>query len=107
MSTGRILFIMLISAVIVFSLRALPFVIFNGESKMPNRIMRLGQILPSAIMAVLIIYCIKDVVIDFAGKGIFQLLAVAVVGISYKLKHNTFLSIFVGTAFYMVCMYLS
>ena len=105
MSTEKILFIMLISAIIVFSLRALPFVVFNGERKMPERITRLGQILPSAIMAVLIIYCIKDVVIDFMGKGIFQLLAVAVVGMSYKLKHNTFLSIFVGTAFYMICMY--
>ncbi len=50
--------------------------------------------LPSAIMAVLIIYCLKDVPGDFTGIGIRKLLAVLVVVISYHFKRSTFLSIF-------------
>lgn len=35
------------------------------------------------------------------GTGVWQLLAVFVVAVSYKWKHNTFLSILLGTISYM------
>ena len=50
-----------VSALITFGLRALPFLAFSGSRKMPASLERLGQALPSAIMAVLIIYCMKDI----------------------------------------------
>ena len=46
-----------VSAVITFGLRALPFFFFRGEKNdknMPDWLLQLGIILPSAIMAVLI-----------------------------------------------------
>lgn len=52
----------------------------------------------------LIVYCLKDVRTDFGGKGICQLIAVAVVALSYKWKHNTFISIIAGTACYMLLL---
>lgn len=61
-------------------------------------------LLCAAIMAVLIVYCLKDVRTDFGGKGICQLIAVAVVAFSYKWKHNTFISIIAGTACYMILL---
>ena len=64
-----------------------------------------GGMLPSAIMAVLIIYCLKDVPDDFTGVGIQKLLAVLVVVISYHFKRSTFLSIFLGTAAYMLLLH--
>ena len=67
---------------------------------MPDWLQKLGEMLPSAIMAVLIIYCLKDVPDDFTGVGIQKLLAVLVVVISYHFKRSTFLSIFLGTAAY-------
>lgn len=104
MEQGRFIGIILISAGITFFLRALPFLMFKGKKQLPEKVTRLGKILPSAIMAVLIVYCLKDVRTDFAGSGRFQLIAVAVVALSYKWKHNTFISIIAGTACYMILL---
>lgn len=82
-------------------LRALPFLIFKGNKILPKSVQTLGRTLPSAIMAVLIVYCLKDAREDFMGTGVWQLLAVFVVAVSYKWKHNTFLSILLGTISYM------
>lgn len=59
MTTSYFLTAVAISAVITFGLRALPFLAFSGSRKMPASLERLGQALPSAIMAVLIVYCIE------------------------------------------------
>lgn len=91
-----------ISAVITFGLRALPFVAFRGGRQMPEKLIYLGKILPSAIMAVLIVYCLKDAIQDVRGVGIAQFVAVIVVAISYKWKHNTLVSIALGTVCNMV-----
>lgn len=104
MNQARIIGIIILSAVITFSFRAFPFLIFRGERKMPERLVYLGNILPAAIMAVLIVYCLKDVAGDFGTYGIPQLAAVLVVAVSYKWKHNTFVSIILGTACNMVLM---
>ena len=91
MSTERILIMIAVSALCTFFLRALPFLAFGGSQKMPDWLDRLGKTLPSAIMAVLIVYCLKDVGSD-------------VVALSYKWKHNTLVSIAVGTAGYMILL---
>lgn len=94
-----------VSAVITFVLRALPFFFFRdkkNDRNMPDWLHQLGIILPSAIMAVLIVYCLRGAKSDFMGSGITGLLSVAVVAFSYKWKHNTFVSILLGTAMYMI-----
>ena len=106
MTMGSILLGIGVSAVITFLLRALPFIAFGGGRKMPQWLERLGQMLPAAIMAVLVVYCLKDIGGDFVGTGIPKLAAAAVVAISYKLKHNMLLSVFGGTAVYMLIIYL-
>ena len=55
MSTPMLAAAIVLSAAITFGLRALPFLIFSGERKMPDWLQKLGEMLPSAIMAVLII----------------------------------------------------
>ncbi len=102
----NIIGIILISAAITFTLRALPFFIFRGNRTMPVWLSRLGTMLPSAIMAVLIVYCLKEVPQTITGTGIFQCLAVVVVAVTYKWKHNMFLSILSGTLFYMILLKL-
>lgn len=99
-----ILLAIVMSALITFGLRALPFVIFRGGRSMPEWMQRLGQILPSAIMAVLIVYCLKGAKSNPIGIGIPGIIAVAVVVASYKRKHNTFISIIIGTAAYMIML---
>lgn len=101
---ARILLLILLCAAITFSLRALPFLIFKGKKELPPRVAALGKMLPPAIMAVLIVYCLKGVGTDFWHDGLYQLIAVAVVAASYKWKHNTFFSIIGGTACYMLLL---
>ncbi|MBE5839448.1 MAG: branched-chain amino acid permease [Butyrivibrio sp.] len=104
MRSWYILLAIVMSALITFGLRALPFVLFRGGRSMPEWMQRLGQILPSAIMAVLIVYCLKGAKSNPIGIGIPGIIAVAVVVASYKRKHNTFISIIVGTAAYMIML---
>ena len=108
----------LIAFAITFSLRALPFALFSGNRKMPEKLDQLGKTLPATIMAVLIIYCVKDAVVSFADLSHFsweKFAAVLVVAIVYKsrpskkyLSQNmrTFLAIVIGTAAYMIFIHL-
>ncbi len=89
---------------VTFGLRAFPFLVFRGERELPRLMKDLGDILPASVMAVLIIYCLKDAPADFTGVGIWQLVGIAVTAVSYKLKHNTFLSLVLGTACYMILL---
>ena len=91
-----------VSAVITFLLRAMPFLLFHGERKMPEWLVKLGSVLPSAIMAVLIVYCLRGAKGDMAHTGIPGLIATLLTAASYWWKHQTLLSIFLGTAVYMI-----
>lgn len=104
MSTARILITIAAAAVITFTLRVLPFFAFGGERSMPGWLEKLGRILPSAIMAVLIVYCLKGAAADLTGVGLPQFIAVAIVAVSYKLGHSTLLSIVLGTGAYMALL---
>lgn len=99
-----ILSAIIISSVITFCLRALPFFTFRDGREMPEKLIYLGNVLPSAIMAVLIVYCLKNVVTDFKGCGVQELISVFLVAASYKWKHNTLLSIMLGTICNMILL---
>ena len=77
-----------ICAVVTIALRALPFVCFGGKKGVPRLVSALGETLPPAIMAALVVYC--------------QLIAAAAVVALHLWKKNTLLSIGVGTALYML-----
>ena len=94
-----------ITAVITFLLRAIPFMIFGGGKQMPDRVKKVADLLPAAIMTVLVIYCIKGELLSIAtgvsitaiGSAVALLVVVAV----HLWKRNTLLSIGVGTVVYM------
>ena len=71
---------------------------------MPAWLEKLGQTLPAAIMAVLIVYCLKDAGNDLIHIGIPKFIAVAAVAVSYKGRHSTLLSIILGTGVYMLLL---
>ncbi len=96
----------LVSAVITLGLRAFPFLVFRGDRQMPQMLKDLGNVLPAAIMAVLVVYCLKDVTTAFADTGLWQVIAALATGICYKCSHNTFVSIVLGTACYMLLLRL-
>ena len=106
MKTGYIILAIAVSTAVTFALRALPFAAFCGDRAMPAWLERLGRTLPSAIMAVLVVYCLKDVTTTFADTGLWQVIAALATGICYKCSHNTFVSIVLGTACYMLLLRL-
>ena len=62
----------------------------------------LGQVLPFAIMGMLVVYCLKDISFLSSPYGIPQLLSCAVVAALHVWKRSTLLSIAGGTACYML-----
>lgn len=94
-------------AVVIASLatmftRFFPFLLFREGRKTPSFIANLGKILPSAIMGMLVIYCLKDVQWICAPYGIPELLGCLTVGLLQVWKRNSLLSIGLGTVLYMV-----
>lgn len=104
--SGYVLAAIGVSVACTLGLRALPFLIFTKNRPMPEWLKRLGNALPMAIMAVLVVYCLKDAFADPVNTGVPQALGVAVVVASYKWKKNTLLSILLGTAAVMIVMRL-
>ena len=100
------LWIVLICAGVTLALRAMPFIFFGGKDGVPEKITSLGRLLPPAIMAALVVYCLKSVPYGTFADGAKQLIAGAVVIIVHLVKRNTLLSIAVGTAAYMLLIRL-
>lgn len=89
-------------ALVTIGLRFLPFLIFGENRKTPPAIAHLGQVLPYAIMGMLVVYCLKDVRLTSAPFGIPQAIGCAVVALLHIWKRNTLLSIGGGTLCYML-----
>ena len=96
------LLLIAVVALVTIGLRFLPFLIFRENRTTPPIIAYLGQILPFAIMGMLVVYCLKDVVITAAPFGIPELIGCAVVALLHLWKRNTLLSIGAGTLCYML-----
>ena len=85
-----------VMAVVTFLTRALPFLLFDRGSSPPKLVLYLGRVLPPAIIAMLIIYCLKDLSFLSLGGWAPQLISVAAVVALHLWKHNNLLSIFGG-----------
>lgn len=96
------LLIVLVCAGVTLMLRALPFAFFGGKDGVPGWVASLGSTLPPAIMAALVVYCLKSVPFGTFADGAKQLAAAAVVVALHLVKRNTLLSIAGGTAVYMI-----
>ena len=86
--------------------RFLPFAIFNEKRKTPEYISYLGKVLPGAIFAMLIVYCLRNVNITGYSYGLPELIAIAVTVILHKWKKHMLVSIAGGTICYMLLVQL-
>jgi len=82
--------------------RFLPFLIFSGKKETPKFVQYLGKALPSAIFALLIVYCLKDVSILGGSHGIPEAISIALVVALHLWKRQILLSIAGGTFCYMM-----
>jgi len=94
--------IIAVIALVTAALRFLPFFIFSESRKTPPLVTYLGQVLPYAIMGMLVVYCLKGVSLTSAPYGIPEAIGCAVVTLLHIWKRNTLLSIGAGTVCYML-----
>ena len=90
-----------VMAAVTFLTQALPFLLFDRGEAPPKIVLYLGRVLPPAIIAMLIIYCLKGISFASPAGWAPQLIAVGAVVALHLWKHNNLLSIFGGTILYM------
>lgn len=101
-STGYAILMILVIAFVTFMTRLLPFLIFPEGKRPPKIITYLSNVLPPAVMGMLVVFCLKDLSIPAYPHGLPELIAIALVVISFVWKKNTLLSIILGTISYML-----
>ena len=95
------LFMVLVIAAVTAALRFAPFFIFSSERPVPKFVTYLGRVLPYSIIAMLVVYCLKEISFTKAPFGLPELISVAVVAGLHIWKRNTLFSIICGTICYM------
>ena len=91
-------------AVVTILLRFLPFWVFKGKT--PQYISYLGEVLPSAIIGMLVVYCLRNISFTSVSGFVPELISVAIVVGLHLWKHHTILSIVAGTVIYMLLVQL-
>ncbi|MDZ5724286.1 MULTISPECIES: branched-chain amino acid transporter permease [Acetobacterium] len=96
------LLVVLVVAACTFMTRFLPFALFGGGKEVPALVKTLGDLLPPAVIAILVVYCLKGVSLMVPPHGFPEYLAVGIVALLHVWKRNNLLSIGGGTLVYMV-----
>lgn len=99
---GRSLAIIAVTALCTIFLRAFPFLVFGGKKEVPKTVRDLGAVLPPSIMAVLVVYCLRDMNFNLLGNFLPSAISCLVVVGLHVWKKNILLSIGLGTVCYMV-----
>ena len=89
------------ASLVTILLRFLPFIVLRGKET-PPVISYLGKVLSYAIMAMLVVYCLKDMQITVYPYGAPELIASAATALIHVWKRNSLLSIVLGTLCYMI-----
>lgn len=109
-----------VMAVVTFLTRFLPFLLFDRGDSPPKLVLYLGRVLPPAVIAMLIVYCLRSPavavdpgltatlsgwwasIVSFFVGWAPQLISGLVVVVLHVWKKNNLLSIFSGTILYMI-----
>lgn len=95
-----------IIAGVTFLIRAFPFLVFRSHKPIPKFISYLGKVLPFAVIGMLVVYCLKGTSVFVYPHGIPEAVAIIVIVLVHKWKHNMLLSIGGGTVLYMILVQL-
>ena len=91
--------IIAVIAVTTAFIRYLPFLFFR--KKVPETVTYLGRILPSCAMAMLVVFCLRNISFDQAKNFAPEIIASLLAVVLYRRKHSAALAITVSTAAYM------
>ena len=103
--TQALLLLLVVGAVNLL-LRLLPSLVFSGKRKTPRYLLVLGEVLPHAVMGMLIVYCLRDVSVTTYPHGLPELIACVLTAALHFWRQNSLLSIGCGVATYMLLVQL-
>ena len=107
MTESELWFALAVIALVTALTRFLPFFVFSSDKGTPRIIVKLGELLPYAIMGMLVVYCLKEVrFCDGVGGFMPEFISVTLVAAVHFWKRNTLLSIVLGTVCYMILVQL-
>lgn len=86
--------------------RFVPFVLFPENRKVPKTVEYLGSVLPPAVIALLVVYCLRNVDFLHASFGLPEIAAILAICGLHAWKRNSLLSIAGGTILYMGLLHL-
>lgn len=86
--------------------RFLPFLLFRSDRPTPPFVQYLGKVLPGAIFAMLVVYCLRNVSWLTGTHGLPELVGIAVTTALHLWRGQMLLSIAGGTAAYMLLLQL-
>ena len=99
------LLLVLIIALVTLGIRALPFLVFPEDQPIPHLVTKLSNLLPAAVMGMLVVYCLRGVTPFAWPFGLPEFIAIAVVVAFHIWKRNTLVSIILGTVSYMLLLH--
>lgn len=102
LTSQQSLIIILAISFTTFLTRLIPFILFPAKKETPKYIIYLGNVLPFAIIGMLIIYSLKGVSVISFPFGLPELISIAIIIVIHLWKNNTLLSIGGGTVIYML-----
>lgn len=105
MSNTQLILMIAVAGACTFATRLFPFALFGGKKEVPKFIKYLGNVLPVAILGILIVYCLRDFEKGSINYILSQIIAVALTAGIHLWKKNTLLSIAVGTIGYMLLIH--
>lgn len=99
-------FILLIAcACIIYFERSIPWLAF-GKKEMPSLLKKLADLLPPALMAILVVYGLKSITTANTHTILSMIVASLFTIVIHVWKKNQILSVFLGTAVYMLLLNL-
>lgn len=90
-----------ICAVATMATRVLPFLFYHPGKELPLYVKYLGTVLPSAVFALLVVYCLRNTNLTSGTYGLPELTAMIVTIVVHLWRRNMFFSMVAGTAIYM------
>lgn len=102
LTSQQSLIIILAISFTTFLTRLIPFILFPAKKETPKYIIYLGNVLPFAIIGMLIIYSLKGVSVISSPFGLPELISIAIIIVIHLWKNNTLLSIGGGAIIYML-----
>ena len=86
--------------------RFLPFIIFPAGKPTPKYVQYLGDVLPFAVIGLLVVYSLKDTAVLSWPYGIPEAIAIICIVLLHVWRKNMLLSIAAGTVIYMLLVQL-